>query len=226
MGVECLPDLNMSVLCDSLCISFEILPLTVILSFDWLHCYTQCVFAECRWTRRRAEHDQTNDTTLYTDPKWTFMTLDLGRYQSKSIWIGSIRPNLRSPAFSRFRPIFQKGHNSTNTNPNRVGSSQTWLIEVSSLWICWQKVPLMTWGSQLHPRRFANKHCAKRPVCALRAGWSADGVLQQQTVMTKLLGIYMSFYLCVILKRDFIFKLKCDLCEQIWFLGEITKIAR
>ena len=226
MGIEYLPDVTMPVLCDSLCISFEILPLTVILSFDWLHCYTPCVFAECRWTRRRAEHDQTNDTTLYTDPKWTFMTLDLGRYQSKSIWIGPIRNNLRSPAFSRFRPIFQKGHNSTNTNPNRVGSSQTWLIEVSSLWICWQKVPLMTWGSQLHPRSFANKHCAKHPVHAFRAGWTADDTPQQQTVMIKLLGNYVSFYLCVDLKWIFIFKLKSAHFEQIGFLGQITEITR
>ena len=84
----------------------------------------------------------------------------------------------------------------------------------------------MTWSSQLHYHSYTNKHCAKRPVYALRAGWSADGVPQQQTVKRKLLGKYVSFYLCVTLKRIFIFILKCGLSEQIGFLVEITEITR
>lgn len=58
----------------------------------------------------------------------------------------------------------------------------------------------MTWSSQLHHHSSTNKHYAKRLVYALRAGWSDDGALQQQTVVTKLLGNYVSFHLCVLLK--------------------------
>ena len=206
----------MPVLCDYLCIYFEILTLTVILSFDWLHCYTQCVLAKCRWSRHRADHTPTNDTTLYKHIKWTFMALDLGRKQSKFIWIGPALPNLRLSFVSRFRPAFPADDNSLNIAPNRVGSSQTWIIEVWSIWICWQNLPMMTLTLQIDHRSFTKKHCAKRPVYALRAVWTSDGVQQQQTVMIKLLGNYLSFDLCVDLKRNSIFKLEMWSLWTVW----------
>ena len=86
MGIECLPDLNMLVLRDSFCIYCEILVMTVILPFDWLPFFIQCLFVECLTIGHRAEYTQTNHTAPRPHPQRTCTALLLA--QKSKIIIG------------------------------------------------------------------------------------------------------------------------------------------
>ena len=123
MNIECLPDLNMLVLCHSLCIYFEILPVTVILSFDWLCFYTQCLFVECLRSGHRAEYTQTNHTAPPPYPQRTYPDLRLALKFRIIIGCDAVSTNLRSSLVSGFRPLFPAADISTNIALKWVGSS-------------------------------------------------------------------------------------------------------
>ena len=113
----------MLVLRDSFCIYLEILVVTVILSFDWLPSYTQCVSVECLSIGHRAEYTQTNHTAPRPYPQRTFTALRLAHKSRIIIGFDAVPTNLRSSLVSGFRPLFPADDNSTNIALKRVGSS-------------------------------------------------------------------------------------------------------
>ena len=113
----------MLVVCGSFCIYLEILIVTVILSFDWLPSYTQCVSVECLPIGHRAEYTQTNHTAHRPYPQRTFAALRLAHKSRIIIGCDAVSTNLRSSFVSGFRPTFPAADISTNIAPKWVGSS-------------------------------------------------------------------------------------------------------
>ena len=130
MCIECLPDSNMLVLRDSFCIYLEILGLTVILPFDWLSFYIQCLFVECLRSGHRAEYTQTNHTAPRPYAQRTFPALTLAHKSRIIIGCDAVSIKLRFSLVFGFRPLFPAADISTNIAPKCVGSAQTWTIKV------------------------------------------------------------------------------------------------